>query len=455
LEVKMKMVKSLLLGGAAGLVAMSGAQAADLPVKAKPVEYVKICSVYGAGFYYIPGTDICLRVGGYTFIEAGWNGRAGVPLIYNYNIGGNLILNRDDNRLNWRARGDIILDARLQTAKGTLRTYIQAGWDYNNNLNGASPPGNITPGIDRAFTQWAGFTFGQVATFFEFGGWYSIAVPASVAWNWNPAFAYTATFGNGFSATISIEDGQSHRAGLTSQAFLPGVATVNTNGGQEWPNLVGNIRVDQAWGSAQISGLLQQLRMNTVLNLFGLPDTWGGAILGAIEVKLPSLAPGDSITLQGVWSDGAPEATGISSSPLATANQIGLRNIFGIGPDTYLYDAFAFPIFGVQKTRAWSAFGQLRHFWTPNVRTSFWAGYNKLEPGGNENLLPLAPDLRIWQVGASTWWTPTPTLDLSLDFMWTNLQTGGCAGHLAIIQIFTCNQSRDIFSVWTRWRRNF
>ncbi len=81
----MKMVKSLLLGSAAGLVAIAGAQAADLPVKAKPVEYVKVCSAYGAGFYYIPGTDICLRVGGYVFIEAGYNARAGVPIIYSYN----------------------------------------------------------------------------------------------------------------------------------------------------------------------------------------------------------------------------------------------------------------------------------------------------------------------------------------------------------------------------------
>ena len=61
----MKMVKSLLLGSAAGIVAISGAQAADLPVKAKPVEYVKICSLYGAGYYYMPGTDICLKLGGF------------------------------------------------------------------------------------------------------------------------------------------------------------------------------------------------------------------------------------------------------------------------------------------------------------------------------------------------------------------------------------------------------
>jgi hypothetical protein len=65
LEVTMKMVKSLLLGSAAGLVAVAGAQAADLPVKAKPVEYVKICSIYGAGFFYIPGTDTCIKIGGW------------------------------------------------------------------------------------------------------------------------------------------------------------------------------------------------------------------------------------------------------------------------------------------------------------------------------------------------------------------------------------------------------
>ena len=70
----MKMVKSLILGSAAGLVAMSGAQAADLPVKAKAVEYVRICSLYGAGFYYIPGTDTCIKLGGYLRVDTTFNG---------------------------------------------------------------------------------------------------------------------------------------------------------------------------------------------------------------------------------------------------------------------------------------------------------------------------------------------------------------------------------------------
>ncbi|MGB7178747.1 MAG: porin, partial [Xanthobacteraceae bacterium] len=68
----MKMVKSLLLGSAAGLVAVTAGQAADLPVKAKPVEYVKVCSLYGGGFSYMPGTDLCLKIGGWVRAEAGW-----------------------------------------------------------------------------------------------------------------------------------------------------------------------------------------------------------------------------------------------------------------------------------------------------------------------------------------------------------------------------------------------
>src|SRR3981189_1178598 len=70
---KMKLVKSLLLGSAAGLVAVVGAQAADLPVKAKPVQYVKICTLYGGGVYYIPGSDTCIQFSGYVRADYGYN----------------------------------------------------------------------------------------------------------------------------------------------------------------------------------------------------------------------------------------------------------------------------------------------------------------------------------------------------------------------------------------------
>src|ERR1700719_4086475 len=70
-------VKRVLLGSAAGVFAVAGAQAADLPVKAKPVEYVKVCSLYGAGYWYVPGTDTCIKLGGLLRFQMEWNANAG------------------------------------------------------------------------------------------------------------------------------------------------------------------------------------------------------------------------------------------------------------------------------------------------------------------------------------------------------------------------------------------
>ena len=123
----MKMVKSLLLGTAAGLVAVAGAQAADLPVKAKPVQYVKICSLYGAGFYYIPGTDTCIKIGGYFRAESNYNsgGSFGPSIQDNFTRASTVVTNR--------TRFLLTTDVRSQTAYGTLRGYVRAGWQWTTN----------------------------------------------------------------------------------------------------------------------------------------------------------------------------------------------------------------------------------------------------------------------------------------------------------------------------------
>src|SRR5687768_13342750 len=153
----MKMVKSLLLGSAAGLVAVAAAQAADLPVKAKAVEYVKVCSLYGAGFYYMPGTDTCLKVGGYVraqYETGAWAGGATA-------VGAQGLLTRTDTpNVAYRARGDVTLDARTQTAYGTLRSYIRGGWQLTDGAQAFH--------FDRAFIQFAGFTFGNTQSFYDF-----------------------------------------------------------------------------------------------------------------------------------------------------------------------------------------------------------------------------------------------------------------------------------------------
>jgi hypothetical protein len=199
----MKIVKGILLGSTAGLVAVAGAQAADLPVKAQPVQYVKICSLYGVGFYYVPGTDMCLKIGGWVRAE------------YAYGANGNFawgwangnVNNRTTNNSAWRDRGYITADARNQTEYGTVRGYLAIG--LSTNSTGADNAGN-TFSANRAFIQWAGFTFGLSQSFFDF-----YSTPATSYWGSFPASdtgdggwmvaGYTAQFGNGFSGTIAAE----------------------------------------------------------------------------------------------------------------------------------------------------------------------------------------------------------------------------------------------------------
>jgi len=74
-------VKRVLLGSAAGVFAVAGAQAADLAVKAKPVEYVRVCSLYGAGFWYVPGTDTCIKIGAFVKLQLHEHMNSGGPFL--------------------------------------------------------------------------------------------------------------------------------------------------------------------------------------------------------------------------------------------------------------------------------------------------------------------------------------------------------------------------------------
>ena len=146
----MKMVKSLILGSAAGLVAMSGAQAADLPVKAKAVEYVRICSLYGAGFYYIPGTDTCIKLGGYLRVDMYVNANSigsGNTQVANNQPGG--FGDRFTNAFDWRSREDLNIDTRTATEYGVVRTFFDAVFQWTD--DNYSPNPNIG---GEAATAW-------------------------------------------------------------------------------------------------------------------------------------------------------------------------------------------------------------------------------------------------------------------------------------------------------------
>ena len=346
----MKMAKSLLLGTAAGFLAVAGAQAADMPVKAKAVEYVKVCSIYGAGFYYIPGTDTCLKIGGYVRVQSEYNvGGSGIAIgTGGTEINQGLFTRQNTNDVNYTVRGVVTFDARTQTEYGTLRSYIRAGWENRTpqvsgggtnpcNNGAANSCGNYW---DRAFIQFAGFTVGRAQSFFDmytFGGAYTYLntrTSGDTGAGGENLWAYTVQFGNGVSYTLSLEDPNGHNKAGTCDGSATcsgdqrrltadnGLATQSgNNNGFRVPDVVTNLRVDQAWGYLGVSTAIHDASGGYYttpgsVNNGHPPDTYGWAASISGQLNLPG---GDVAGINFVWTKGA---SGYAVSAGANAMQL-------------------------------------------------------------------------------------------------------------------------------------
>ena len=249
------MMKTLLLGAAAGLVTVGAAQAADLPMtKAEAVEYVKVCTEFGEGFFYIPGTDTCLKISG--------------EVRANYRFFDRLTRQTDVTQFSTEPR--LKFDARTATEYGTLRSYIQLNMPVSAGSDGSAF------NLDKAFIQFGGLTAGYAHTFFgiydaDYGN--TIFAPYYSSQSTVNLLAYTAVFGGGFSATLSVEDGRNHRSGgglgavdnadgaLVGILGLPtGTVTEAPYGGQSVPDFVAQLRLDGEWGEAAVFGAVHQIR---------------------------------------------------------------------------------------------------------------------------------------------------------------------------------------------------
>jgi len=463
----MKMVKSLLLGGAAAFAVTASAQAADLPVKAKPVQYVKICSLYGAGFYYIPGTDICLKIGGWTRFEYayGSNGSfAWGPFAGNAQT-------RATNNSVFRARGYITADARSQTAYGTVRSYIAVGLSEND--VGTNTAAN-TFNANRAFIQWAGFTFGRATSFFDFYN-----VPATSYWGAFPASdmgdpgwmvaAYTAQFGGGFSATISAEQRR-----MTNIAGFAAAATGVSGagyGGFQVPDIVANLRIDQAWGSAQIMGALHQVN---ALYYGATPgtghpgDKWGYAVGAGIKLNAPMIGAGDYLQAQVNFAEGASRY--VFATPNSNwAKGDGANAGFGLLTDGVAGGTIAGgTATGVELTKAWGFNAAYEHFWNQQWKTSAYGGYAAVRYGDRANNMLCnvggialgsgAPvvvgcdnNWSTWWLGSRTQWNVTKDFYMGVDVLYSKLSTATNA----VAQPVALTSSQDNVAIRFRVHRDF
>ena len=254
----MKMVKSLLLGSAAGLVAITAGQAADLPVKAKPVEYVKICSLYGAGFYYMPGTDLCIKVGGWARAEITEGGNGSLAWgAYNANTN-----SRGTNNLTTRERAYITTDIRNQTEYGTIRAYIAEGISSNDTGMGASE-GSNTFSANRAFVQWAGLTAGLSQSFYDFFSGPAASYRAGYLGNSDTGdagwfvWAYTAQLGGGFSATLSAEQRRMSQIIQNSAAGVANAGSIADRLAPQAPARASATAACRTWTTSPTSGSIK------------------------------------------------------------------------------------------------------------------------------------------------------------------------------------------------------
>ncbi len=249
-------IKSILLGSAAALVATANAYAADAIIAPEPeaVEYVRVCDAYGAGYFYIPGTETCLRISGYVRYDAaagdniygrGFRDRDGIA---------------DTDRDTWDklARATLRFSTASETELGTLKTFTELRYNWD---GGTSEDSSLR----YAYIQLGGLRVGlDESAFVTFPGYLGNVINDDVilAGGYRTGLvSYTFTGGNGFSAILSFEQGND--------------VDVDYNGTIDdyMPHVVGGLKYAGGWGS--IAGVAAYDATN---------EEWAGKIRGDVNV---------------------------------------------------------------------------------------------------------------------------------------------------------------------------
>ncbi len=389
---------------------------------------MKVCSLYGAGFYYMPGTDMCIKIGGWVRAEMTEGGNGSITWgPFNANLN-----QRGTSNFATRARGYITADAREQTAYGVARGYIAVGLSTSDvGLNTAANQFSA----NRAFVQWAGFTAGLAVSFYDFysvpaaeyrGGYLPASDTGDGGW-W--VWGYTAQFGGGFSGTLAVEQRRTTQivdancatfASATASpsacgSIIPGsyysadtytsptssgganVSAVGVGGlgslapgagaygGEQVPDVVANLRVDQAWGSAQVMGAYHDVNASyygsggtlapSILSGGHPQDVAGWAVGGGLKVNFPSIAPGDYFQSQVNYTQGAlrylfntPNTNYGMVNGAAESYGVLSDCVFGGTPGTANTT-------GCQLTTAWGFNASYEHYWAPQWHQSLYGAY--------------------------------------------------------------------------------
>lgn len=441
--------------------------------KVSPSQYVRVCNSYGAGFFYIPGTDTCLKIGGRVRFDITSNGQtksayrtSSVGAAYAATlvatpgaaapVAGAFVNKNGIDQIGWYSRGYMSADARTQTAWGTVQTAFtiriatQSGILQGNYINGSFATSNTAnPVLDAAYIRFAGFTFGRgnsnftamPAYTFNNDYWAGYAVGIK-------QLSYTGTFGGGFSATIALEDRLDMASSVTGNALgrnplsAGGQVTATNVGPSRTAAVVGNIRVDQSWGFAQISGsVVENVAVPATVNVNGAnilvangrgrrATEIGWAVAGTVRVNLPMIATGDHFHVTAGYTEGMLEnifAQGLNGA--VSKNPHLMAGLLRADRAMTIYcvagAATACDRIGSEQTKAWNVGGIFTHYWTPAVRQNFAASYVRVTPGSitrntdwQQGGLGKA---YAWSATTNLIWSPVSRFDIGLELTYARM----------------------------------
>jgi len=264
-------LKTLLLGSATAFAVVGGAQAADLSV-AEPVDYVRVCDAFGVGYWYIPGTDTCIKIGGYVEFTAAFGDLAGQTYEGSHSANWNFVTEAGLN-----------FTAKSMTEYGELVGYVGLVGAYNNNkessytVNGSGTGNDAAVRLDGAWLSLGPLLVGHTTSTYDYGGgfsdtaWRSDSSTDQVRLSWAMS---------GFGIMLGIEDPRDRWGSSLSTSY-------------NMPDLIAAVTASQGTWDGKLS--------------VGFADTGAGSVYGinaGITIGLDGIAPGDKLRLNAAYGTG-------------------------------------------------------------------------------------------------------------------------------------------------------
>jgi hypothetical protein len=357
-------LKTLLLGSAGALAVVGGAQAADLSV-AEPVEYVKVCDAFGAGYWYIPGTDTCLKIGGYVQFDVAFHTAAAVAWV----ASGTFPDTRPHSAAwEFRTEGSVQVTAKSMTEYGPLTGYVEFrgksdnAHATNNVLTDAGATGLSTTRfayLEAAWLELGPLLVGRTANAYDYGGGFNFdgadldadAAADQIRLTWAMS---------GFGVMLGIDDPRDRWGSDLSVSYA-------------MPEIVAAITASQAHWDGKLS--------------LGFAETTAGSGFGvqiATTIKLNEIAKGDQLRLKAAWAQ---------SQVSRFANQNGSPYAGG---------------------SVWSALASFQHFWSPQLYSAVTFSYYAPSAGST-----------VWSFAGNLVWAPVTGFFAGIEGTYTNTAGAG------------------------------